>query len=82
MKLASKLDWSAISIGVAFAGNFSESTPTQTMIDAMFKFFDDAVVLGKISENYQITTILDKKVNLKGDALLRVIETWDRYLKP
>lgn len=51
------------------------------MIDAMFKFFDGAVMLGKITDDYRITTNLDKVVYLGGDALLRIIETWEKYLK-
>lgn len=66
---------------MAYFGNYTETEPSQGMIDAMFELFDVAVALGKLTADYQITTNLDKLSQKGGDALLRIIRNWDRFFE-
>lgn len=70
-----------VSIGVAYFGSYTDIDPTQGMFDAMFELFAVAIALGKLSDDYQITTNLDKLGYKGGDALLRIIRNWHRFLE-
>lgn len=68
------------SLGISFIGYFQDVPPKNITIEAALKFFDDAMALGKISEDYKINAMMDFRDNLEpGEAFMKIIRLWPRY---
>lgn len=66
---------------IGFMGSFSNTPPSDKMINAALKFFDDAEMLGKLSPNYRINIMADfTATNSPGKEFIEIIkQTWPRY---
>ena len=62
-------------------GIFSNNPPSNDMINAALKFFDDAEILGKLSPNYRINIMADfAATNSPGKEFIEIIkQSWPRY---
>ena len=60
-------------------GDFSSSPPNQKIIDAMLQVFDDAMVLGKLTDDYKIFGRSDFSGPGPGSAFMAIIREWCRY---
>jgi len=69
----------SLSIGVGVVGDFTSVPPNQAIIDAMIQVFDDAIALGKLTEDYKIFGRSDFGGPGPGSAFMNIIKTWCRY---
>lgn len=72
-------------LGVAFVGDFEVTPPTDAMIMVALEFFEDAKLLGKLSEAYVINAAVDFVIMADstslgpGEAFMKIIRSWERY---
>lgn len=61
-------------------GDFQDAPPSESVIEAILKLFEDAVALGKIAENYRITGMMDLRATRSpGKAFMDIIRQWPKY---
>ena len=66
-------------MSIAFIGNFETELPSPSMVDAALRFFDDALALGKLTEDYKIHARQDFSSAGPGNAFMNIIRLWPRY---
>ncbi|KAL7027117.1 hypothetical protein ACKWTF_005315 [Chironomus riparius] len=69
----------SLSIGVGVIGTFDNVPPNQAILNAIIKVFDDAMALGKLSQDYKIFGRSDFRGPGPGTAFMNVIKEWCRY---
>ncbi|XP_070499680.1 uncharacterized protein [Chironomus tepperi] len=66
-------------IGIGVIGDFSSIPPNQNILNAMVQVLDDAMELGKLTEDYKIFGRSDFGLAGPGDAFMNIIKTFCRY---
>ncbi|XP_070499637.1 peptidoglycan recognition protein 3-like [Chironomus tepperi] len=66
-------------IGVGVIGEFTSVPPNQKVINAIVQVFDDAMALGKLTDDYKIFGRKDFAGPGPGDAFMTLIREWCRY---
>ena len=69
----------SLSIGVGVIGDFTSVPPNQAIINALTQVLDDAMALGKLSQDYKIFGRSDFRGPGPGTAFMNIIKTWCRY---
>lgn len=64
----------AYEITIGVIGNFKTIPPNESIINAILKVFDDAMVLGKISEEYKF-----HDGEHLGSPFIEIMKNWCRY---
>lgn len=79
-------DFNYDTLGVAFVGDFEVSPSSEIAIGAELTLFEDAMILGKISQHYVIYAAVDQ-IEIQsptslgpGEAFMEIIRTWEKYL--
>ncbi|KAG5672122.1 hypothetical protein PVAND_002277 [Polypedilum vanderplanki] len=67
------------SIGIAAIGDFDVDEPSQEMLDALKIFLDDAVMLGKLPEDFKVYGRNDFGWGGPGKNIMKYIRQWCRY---
>lgn len=81
-KGAHTIKYNSISIGIAFIGNFDQSTPTEAQLRAGQLLVAQGVRLNKLSPNYQIYGHRQLiATQSPGDNLYKIIKTWPHFAK-
>lgn len=61
-------------------GFFKTIPPRDSLVDGALKFLEDALTLGKLSQNYLVSPIRDdEEVADPGDELMKIIRLWPRF---
>jgi len=66
-------------IGVGVIGDFNDIPPNQGIINAIIRVFDDAVALGKLTDDYKIFGRSDFGRAGPGAAFMNIIREWCRH---
>ncbi|XP_070499666.1 peptidoglycan recognition protein 3-like [Chironomus tepperi] len=66
-------------IDIGAIGNFTSVSPDQGMVGAMLQVFDDAMALGKLTNDYKIFGLNDFGGSGPGAAFMQLIKAWCRY---
>ena len=66
-------------IGVGVIGYFRDVPPNDKILNAMLRVFDDAMALGKLTDDYKIFGRSDFDGPGPGDAFMNLIKEWCRY---
>lgn len=66
-------------IGVGVMGSFHVVPPNEAIIDAILHVLDDAMALGKLTEDYKIFGRHDVGGPGPGIAFMEIIKKWCRY---
>ena len=67
------------SIGVGVMGDFTSIPPDQGIIAAILQVLDDAMALGKLTEDYKVFGRSDFGGPGPGEAFMNIIREWCRY---
>jgi len=68
-----------ITIGIGVIGDFTSVPPNQAIINAIIQVIDDAMALGKLTEDYKIFGRSDFSGPGPGEAFMNVIREWCHY---
>lgn len=68
-----------LSIGLGVIGNFTSVAPNQLIINAILRVLDDALALGKLTEDYKIFGRSDFRGPGPGTPFMNIIKKWCRY---
>ena len=60
-------------------GDFTSIQPNQGIIDALLQVFDDAMVLGKLTDDFKIFGRSNFGDPGPGAAFMNIIKEWCRY---
>ena len=71
--------FNSITIGLGVIGTFETVAPNQATINAIIKVLDDAMDLGKLSQDYKIFGRNDFRDPGPGTAFMEIIRSWCRY---
>ncbi|KAG5676720.1 hypothetical protein PVAND_006532 [Polypedilum vanderplanki] len=67
------------SIGIAAIGDFDKNEPSLEMLDTLVKFLEDAVKLGKLTQDYRVNGRQDFGWEGPGKNIMKFIREWCRY---
>jgi len=66
-------------IATGVIGNFTSVPPNDKILNAMLQVFDDAMALGKLTDDYKIFGRSDFGGPGPGAAFMNIIKEWCRY---
>lgn len=66
-------------IATGVIGNFTETPPNDNILNAILRVLDDAMALGKLTEDYKIFGRIDFNGPGPGAAFMGIIREWCRY---